>query len=35
MFKKLSNKIKVLVLSILLLIISTTIIVISGKTYNR
>ena len=34
MFKNLSNKIKVLIISIILLIISTTIIVINGKTYN-
>ncbi len=34
MFKKINNKVKVLILSILLLIISTTIIIINGKTYT-
>ena len=33
MFKK-NNKVKVLILSILLLVISTTIIIINGKTYT-
>ena len=33
MLKKLNNKVKVLILSVLLLIISISIIIINGKTY--